>query len=153
MGLLPLNPRETLLPLELEEALELRKPVRMEYLDAQEQRTERVVEPLQVRRRSGELMLVAHCHLRNARRTFKLERIVQLRRIEPTAAVVSVELPVPASPEALLFEPNGAHSAPLEPIVSDEAPLAPLIPEFNPAQTSPGTAPQAPEDLQSPALP
>ena len=31
---------------------------------------------------AGELVLVAHCHLRNDRRTFRLERIVQLTRVE-----------------------------------------------------------------------
>jgi predicted DNA-binding transcriptional regulator YafY len=35
-----------------------------------------------VRRRSGELILIAHCELRNDRRTFKLERVVQLTRLE-----------------------------------------------------------------------
>jgi predicted DNA-binding transcriptional regulator YafY len=54
----------------------------MEYLDANEHRTERIIEPLEVRRFKGELQLVAHCHLRNDRRNFKLERIVQLKRIE-----------------------------------------------------------------------
>jgi DNA polymerase III epsilon subunit family exonuclease len=82
MGLLPANPRESLLPLELEEALEMRRPVMMEYLDAREARTQRVIQPMHVRRVKGELMLVAHCQLRGAQRTFKLERIVQLSRIE-----------------------------------------------------------------------
>ena len=82
MGLLPVSPRESPLPLELEEALEQRRPVLMEYLDGRQQRTWRVVEPLQVRRFNGELLLVAHCQLRNDQRTFKLERIVELKRIE-----------------------------------------------------------------------
>jgi DNA polymerase III epsilon subunit family exonuclease len=84
MGLLPVAGRESLLPLELEEALEQRCPVMMEYLDAQENRTQRLIEPLHVRRSNGELMLIAHCHLRNDRRTFKLERIVRLTRIGST---------------------------------------------------------------------
>src|SRR5205085_8200672 len=50
MGLLPANPRESLLPLELEEALEMRRPVMMEYLDARQKRTRRVIEPRHVRR-------------------------------------------------------------------------------------------------------
>src|SRR5256885_1234457 len=54
MGLLPVNPRERLLPLELEEALEMRKPVMMEYLDGVEARTQRVIEPRTIRRRGGE---------------------------------------------------------------------------------------------------
>lgn len=81
MGLLPLNPRESLLPLELEEALEQKCPVMMEYLDARQKRTQRMIEPLHIRRSGGELLLIAHCHLRQDRRTFKLERIVQLTRV------------------------------------------------------------------------
>ncbi len=82
MGLLPANSRQTLLPLELEEALDARKPVTMEYIDANQQRSRRVIQPLEIRRRNGELTLIAHCHLRNARRNFKLDRIVELRRME-----------------------------------------------------------------------
>ena len=82
MGLLAASPREPLLPLELEEALEQRKPVMMEYLDAQQRRTHRMIEPLSIRRFGGELTLVAHCHLRAAQRTFKVDRIVQLTRLE-----------------------------------------------------------------------
>src|SRR5690606_29227210 len=66
MGLLPVNPRQRLLPLELEEALDARKPVMMEYVDACDRRSQRIVEPLEVRRRQGELTLIVHCHLRNA---------------------------------------------------------------------------------------
>jgi DNA polymerase III epsilon subunit family exonuclease len=92
MGLLPANPRESLLPLELEEALETRRPVMMEYLDGQEVRTQRIVRPLTIRRINGELTLIAFCELRQANRTFKLERMVRLTRIEeggaPPAAVV-----------------------------------------------------------------
>lgn len=89
MGLLPVNPRESLLPLELEEALELRRPVMMEYLDGNEARTHRMVEPRTIRRRKGELMLIAHCHLRQAQRTFKVERIVGFTRLEETVAAES----------------------------------------------------------------
>jgi DNA polymerase III epsilon subunit family exonuclease len=81
MGLLPASPRESLLPLELEEALEQKCPVRMEYLDANQCRTERVIEPLRLRKVAGELVLVAHCQMRNDRRTFKVERIVRLDRM------------------------------------------------------------------------
>ena len=95
MGLLPANPRESLLPLELEEALEMRKPVMMEYLDARDVRTQRVIQPTHVRRVKGELMLIAHCQMRGAQRTFKLERIVQLTRID--AGQPAAAPPVPAS--------------------------------------------------------
>ncbi|HYO08518.1 MAG TPA: exonuclease domain-containing protein, partial [Tepidisphaeraceae bacterium] len=83
MGLLPASPRESLLPLELTEALEQRGSVRMEYVDAGDHRTQREIRPLEVRRYKGELVLIAHCLLRNDRRNFKLDRIVQLARIDP----------------------------------------------------------------------
>jgi DNA polymerase III epsilon subunit-like protein len=89
MGLEPPGPRQSLLPLELEESLETRCDVRIEYLDAQDQRSHRTVQPLQVRRVSGELVLVAHCRLRDARRNFKLDRIVQIE-------CLSVPAPIPA---------------------------------------------------------
>ena len=60
----------------------------MEYLDARQKRTQRVIEPLQVRRSNGELLLIAHCQLRNDRRTFKLDRIVQLTKVEKSAPVM-----------------------------------------------------------------
>jgi DNA polymerase III epsilon subunit family exonuclease len=83
MGLLPATPRESVLPLELEEALEQRRPVLMDYLDARKMRTQRIIEPLQIRRRGDEMILIAHCHLRGDQRTFKVDRIVELKRIDP----------------------------------------------------------------------
>ena len=59
----------------------------MDYLDARQKRTQRVIEPLHVRRTAGELTLVAYCQLRNDRRTFKVDRIVQLTRIDATTPV------------------------------------------------------------------
>ena len=101
MGLLPASPRESLMPLELQEALEQRGAVMMEYVDGNEQRTERVIEPLEVRRRAGELVLIAHCQLRNDRRTFKLDRIVRLTRFDPPAPT---PVPAPAPPPAPVVE-------------------------------------------------
>jgi len=85
ISLLPAAPSESLLPLELEEALESRGTVEMEYLDSSGNRTIREIQPLHVRRFNGDLLLVAHCHLRNAQRTFKLDRIVQLKRPDAMA--------------------------------------------------------------------
>jgi DNA polymerase III epsilon subunit family exonuclease len=91
MGLVA-TPRESLLPLELQEALEQRAAVLMDYLDARQQPTQRIIEPLHLRKFKGELTLVAHCRLRNDRRTFKLDRIVRLSRIEtPTGPTPAVE--------------------------------------------------------------
>ncbi len=86
MGLLPLKPRQRMLPLELEEALEQKCAVMMDYIDARDFRTQRAIEPLHVRRVAGELILVAHCQLRNERRTFKLDRIVGFSRIDAITA-------------------------------------------------------------------
>lgn len=82
MGLVPANPRQSLLPLELEEALDLGLPVQMEYLDANDVRTIRIVQPHKIRRIKGELMLVAYCEMRQAKRTFRVDRIVHLTRID-----------------------------------------------------------------------
>jgi DNA polymerase III epsilon subunit family exonuclease len=123
MGLLPASPRESLLPLELEEALDLRKPVLMEYLDARQARTQRVIVPIHVRRFKGELTLVAHCQLREAQRTFKLDRIVQLTRFDPAAtpaAAMNCELIADPS-----MEPANNNVAP-EPPAQINAPPAQL---------------------------
>jgi hypothetical protein len=77
----------------LEEALDQRGAVMMEYLDARQNRTHRLIEPLSVRRANGELLLIAHCHMRNDRRTFKLDRIVQLRRTPAATAQPSASVP------------------------------------------------------------
>jgi DNA polymerase III epsilon subunit family exonuclease len=121
MGLLPASPRESLLPLELEEALEQRKPVRMIYLDAQQSRTERVIQPMHVRRTHGELMLVAHCHLRGEQRTFKIERIVQLIRAEFPETAASVQSAHAEEPS--LFQPaSAADDAAREQVAIDPRP-------------------------------
>ena len=143
MGLLPVNPRESLLPLELEEAIEQKCPVMMEYLDGSDNRTQRIVEPLHIRRRGRQLLMIAYCHLRSARRTFKLERIVQMTRLEkgtpaerPPQPAPSITPPSPdetgvpnglveATMEANLFEQlpstDAPEQAPLEPVTSDSA--------------------------------
>ena len=90
MGLVSASARESLLPLELTEALERGGMVQMDYVDGSEKRTARIIEPLGIRRRNGELELVAHCHLRNERRTFKVGRIVQLTRVEEPGLFGSV---------------------------------------------------------------
>jgi DNA polymerase III epsilon subunit family exonuclease len=120
MSLAPLSTRESLLPLELEEALDARKPVMMEYLDGREHRTHRVIEPIQVKRFKGELILVAHCQLRNDRRTFKLERIVQVTRIDPDAQVPPKALECP-EPDPDLASVHDLAPAPAESFATDGA--------------------------------
>ena len=83
-GPMPLEPRTEEnggdLPLELVEAIECRGRVRMTYLDARRKETCRDVEPIEIRRFRGTATLLAHCCLRNDRRTFKLDRIVRVER-------------------------------------------------------------------------
>jgi DNA polymerase III epsilon subunit family exonuclease len=72
------RPQQTILPWELQEAIESGGVVTMEYLDAADQRTRRPIRPLHIKRRGNEMLLVAYCELRRAQRTFKVDRIVQL---------------------------------------------------------------------------
>ena len=109
MGLLPANPKESLLPLELEEALDHKKPVIMEYLDAGDQRTERRIVPVRLRKANQELLLVAHCELRQAQRTFKVERIVQMKPKPSTTRVISSKVPLPAMLPAMLPTPSAVR--------------------------------------------
>ena len=66
------------LPPALAEALRYGERVQMRYVDARGQETERVVRPLRVSARDGVMYLVAHCYRRNAQRTFRLDRIVEM---------------------------------------------------------------------------
>jgi predicted DNA-binding transcriptional regulator YafY len=97
MRLTPATAAEDPLPLELEEALEQHRPVLMVYLDARQKRTERTINPIEIRRSGEEMVLIAHCHLRGDRRNFKVERIVELRRTEDTPAATAppqIQLPL-----------------------------------------------------------
>lgn len=71
------------LPMEILDAIEAGREVRMVYLDREARRSERQVLPLRIRRRRGNALLIAHCHLRNEQRTFKLDRIVTMKPLEP----------------------------------------------------------------------
>ena len=70
------------LPFELVQAIETRGAVEMVYLDARRKESRRTISPIEIRRFRGTATLVAHCHLRGDRRTFKLDRIVRLTRVE-----------------------------------------------------------------------
>ncbi len=70
------------LPMEIFDAIEAGRPVKMIYLDREARRTERVITPIRIRRRRGTAALIAHCQLRDEQRTFKLDRIVTLEPLE-----------------------------------------------------------------------
>jgi DNA polymerase-3 subunit epsilon len=78
-GSIPYPVREIVsLPPAIAEALESRGRVRMRYVDARGQETERVVRPLRVSGQRGNLYLIAHCYRAEALRTFRLDRVVEL---------------------------------------------------------------------------
>ena len=72
------QPRALPLPPALAEVLDNRGRVRMRYVDARGQETTRVIRPLRVQERRGNLYLTAHCHLAGELRTFRLDRVVEL---------------------------------------------------------------------------
>ncbi len=73
-------PRARALPLPptITEALENGGRVRMRYVDARGRETDRLVRPLRVNARGGVLYLMAHCYQRDERRTFRLDRVVEM---------------------------------------------------------------------------
>jgi DNA polymerase III epsilon subunit family exonuclease len=66
------------LPPTIAEALGSNGRVRMRYVDARGWETDRVVRPLRVSEERGNLYLVAHCYRRDALRTFRLDRVVEM---------------------------------------------------------------------------
>ncbi|MFI5382244.1 MAG: exonuclease domain-containing protein [Tepidisphaerales bacterium] len=75
--------RRPAMPLELEEALLEQGQVEMEYIADGGEITRRIIRPLRIRRRDGQLSLVAFCQLRGGQRIFRVDRIVRLNRIDP----------------------------------------------------------------------
>jgi DNA polymerase III epsilon subunit family exonuclease len=139
MGLMPVSPRESLLPLELEEALEQRCAVMMEYLDARQKRTQRTVEPLTIRRSGGELLMVAYCHMRQERRTFKLDRIVQLNRIDASTAPAAPSPPPAVPPEMGPLATTSPEIPPREMPTVEAAVSETIAPDALPPQPVPAT--------------
>jgi DNA polymerase III epsilon subunit len=73
-----LSPEEVMLPPLVEEALTLGRPICITYADRNGQQTERWITPRQVLVANEYLYLAAHCHLRDAKRHFRLDRIVKI---------------------------------------------------------------------------
>jgi DNA polymerase-3 subunit epsilon len=75
----PAWPRDGVqLPTELHEAIQSGKRLRISYVDGKGHRSKRWVTPYQVIGLADYLYLRAHCHLRNAERSFRLDRIVEI---------------------------------------------------------------------------
>ncbi len=76
-------PRDLPLPPPIAEALTGSGRVRMRYVDARGQETERVVRPLHVAEQRGVLYLTAHCFRAGELRTFRLDRVVEMAIEDP----------------------------------------------------------------------
>jgi DNA polymerase-3 subunit epsilon len=73
---------EIVLPPEIQEALSANKAVVITYVDAKGDETTRMITPLRVQAANRLVYLVAYCHLRQAERSFRLDRIVEIGEIE-----------------------------------------------------------------------
>jgi predicted DNA-binding transcriptional regulator YafY len=58
--------------------------MRIRYRDGYGSTTERLVRPIQLTNRYGDLYLVAHCYLRQGSRTFAVDRIQEMAIAEET---------------------------------------------------------------------
>ncbi len=78
-GPVPYPPaQDVTLPPTIAEALAKGECVQMRYVDARGRETERLVRPLRVTARGDVLYLIAHCYQRGERRTFRLDRVVEM---------------------------------------------------------------------------
>ncbi len=66
------------LPTELNEAIQSGKRLHITYIDGKGIRSKRWITPYQVIGLSDYLYLHAHCHLRNAERSFRLDRVIEI---------------------------------------------------------------------------
>jgi DNA polymerase-3 subunit epsilon len=66
------------LPVELNESIQSGKRLRITYVDSKGNRSKRWITPYQVIGLSDYLYLNAYCHLRNAERSFRLDRILDI---------------------------------------------------------------------------
>ena len=67
------------LPTELGEAIYSGKPIFIHYVNKEGEQSERWVTPMQVIGLADYIYLQAYCHLREAERSFRLDRIVEVR--------------------------------------------------------------------------
>lgn len=67
------------LPTELGEAIYSKRKMFIRYIDNEGEETQRWITPKQVTGLSDYVYLLAHCHMRNAERSFRLDRIVEVK--------------------------------------------------------------------------
>lgn len=73
---------DIVLPPSLQEALSGNKDLQITYVDAKGQETGRKITPLRVQALNDYIYVVAFCHLRQAERSFRLDRIVAFGQLE-----------------------------------------------------------------------
>jgi DNA polymerase III epsilon subunit-like protein len=72
------SPQELNLPPVIEESLQSKKRLFIRYIDRKGDASERWITPKQILALNDYLYLVAHCHLRDEERNFRLDRIEQM---------------------------------------------------------------------------
>ena len=76
----PVWPNEGIqLPTELGEAIYSNKRLHIRYIDGDGKQSQRWITPKQVMGLADYVYLQAHCHLRNAERNFRLDRIIEVK--------------------------------------------------------------------------
>jgi len=73
---------EFLLPPTLQEALSSNQDLEITYLDAKGDETIRLIPPRLVQAKEDYVYIIAFCHLRRAERSFRLDRIVAISRLD-----------------------------------------------------------------------
>jgi DNA polymerase III epsilon subunit family exonuclease len=73
---------DILLPPSIQEAFSANKVLEITYIDGKGQETSRKITPLRVQAINDYLYVIAFCHLRQAERSFRLDRIVAISRLE-----------------------------------------------------------------------
>ena len=73
---------DAVLPPEIQDALAGNKILLITYIDAKGEETNRAITPLRVQAANGIVYLVSYCHLRQAERSFRLDRIFSVGRAE-----------------------------------------------------------------------
>jgi DNA polymerase-3 subunit epsilon len=71
---------DVVLPPEIEDAIHNQKDLEIRYVSSQGRMTERVIRPLEIIAAADSVMMVAFCYMRNAKRTFRIDRIIDMKR-------------------------------------------------------------------------
>ena len=73
---------DILLPPSIQEAFSANKALEITYIDGKGQETSRKITPMRVQAINDYVYVIAFCHLRQAERSFRLDRIVAISRLE-----------------------------------------------------------------------